>query len=352
MPTAIQELALPLLAGGRNAYLGSETGTGKTLAYLLPILAGLDPGKAATQAIVVAPTHELAIQIHRECGTLAQDAGLAVRSLLLVGGTSLARQLEKLKTRPHVVVGSPGRILELIHARKLKVGDVKVFVVDEADRLLAAEGLPDVRAIVAALPNDRQMVFASATEKLECSREVAKLAPEVTWLRPGAAEVNEDIAHRYLECEERDKPLVLRQALHATRPARALVFAHLNETAERIAAQLAHHGVPVAELHAGLDKFGRKRAMEDFRSGRATVLVASDVAARGLDVPGITHVFNLDAPSQGRDYLHRAGRTGRAGAKGEVITLVTGRELRLVRRYERELKIAVRPARLHHGRLE
>jgi superfamily II DNA/RNA helicase len=170
-------------------------------------------------------------------------------------------------------------------------------------------------------------------------------------LRPGSAAVNAGIAHLYLVCEERDKPRVLRQALHATQPGRALVFAHLNSTAERIAEQLIHHHVAVVELHGAVPKEGRKRAMDEFRAGRTTVMVASDVAARGLDIPGITHVFNVDVPTQSKAYLHRVGRTGRAGAKGEAITLMTADEVRLVARYERELGIALKRARLREGRL-
>lgn len=351
VPTVIQEMALPVLQAGGDAYLNAETGTGKTLAYLLPIFSRLDATVPATQAIIVAPTHELAIQIHRQCCELAQNAGWAVRSLLLIGDTPMDRQLDKLKAKPHVVVGSPGRICELMGMGKLKAKAVRTFVVDEADPLLRADGLPVIRAIVQGLPPDRQMIFVSATQQPESAGVIATLAPGVVMLRPGAAAVNADITHLYLVCEERDKPRVLRQLLHAVRPERALVFAHLNATAERVTAQLAHHQVSVAELHAGLDKARRKQSMDDFRGGRVRVMVASDVAAHGLDIPGVTHVFNLDVPSQSKAYLHRVGRTGRAGARGEAITLMTDDEVRLARRYERELGIVLQRVRLREGRL-
>ena len=350
-PTDIQQVALPVLQAGTDAYLNAETGTGKTLGYLLPIFGRLDTTEAATQAMIVAPTHELAIQIHRQCCDLAQNAGWPVRSLLLIGGTSMDRQLDKLKSKPHVVVGSPGRIRELMGMGKLKTQAVRTFVIDEADRLLIAEGLPVLRAIVQGLPRQRQLVFASATQQPESAGAIATLAPGLVMLRPGAAAVNADITHLYLVCEERDKPRVLRQLLHATRPERALVFAHLNTTAERVAAQLAHHQIAAAQLHGAIDKRGRKQSMDDFRSGRAQVMVASDVAARGLDIPGITHVFNLDVPSQSKAYLHRVGRTGRAGARGEAITLMTEAEARLVRRYESDLGIVLQRVRLREGRM-
>jgi superfamily II DNA/RNA helicase len=350
-PTAIQSAAIPVLLAGGDAYLKAETGTGKTLAYLLPIFARLDRAAEATQAVIVAPTHELAIQIQRQCGELAQNAGWAVRALLLIGGTSMERQVEKLKKKPHLVVGSPGRIRELIAMRKLKLGALSSIVIDEADRLMIAESLPDVRAIVAAAPPARQLVFASATEQPESALAIAALSPGLAMVEAGAAPVNPNIEHLYLVCEERDKPEMLRKLIHALRPVRAMVFVHRGETAERIAAQLAHHKIPAADLHAASDKHDRKRAMDDFRAARVTVMIASDVAARGLDIEGVTHIFNFDVPTQSKAYLHRVGRTARAGAKGRAVTLMTEAEVRRVERYERELGIVLRRVGLREGRL-
>jgi superfamily II DNA/RNA helicase len=350
-PTAIQAAAIPVLLAGTSAYLNSETGTGKTLAYLLPIFNRLEPQREATQVVIVAPTHELAIQIQRQCCDLAQNAGWPVRALLLIGGTSMDRQIDKLKQKPHVVVGSPGRIAELIRMRKLKTQEVATVVIDEADRLLAPESLPDLRAILRATPGGRQLVFASATETAERAEALATLAPDVVMVRTGSGSVNANIAHSYLVCEERDKPDVLRKLLHALRPERALVFVHRNETAETVAAKLAHHRIPVVDLHAASDKLDRQRAMADFRSGKVCVLIASDVAARGLDIPGITHIINFDVPTQSKAYLHRVGRTARADAKGEATTLMTAAEVRRVRRFESELGIVMRLVRLREGRV-
>jgi superfamily II DNA/RNA helicase len=350
-PTAIQIAALPVLLAGKDAYLNAETGTGKTLGYLLPIFCRLDVKQAATQVVIAAPTHELAIQIQRQCCDLAQNAGWPIRSLLLIGGTSMVRQIDKLKTRPHIVVGSPGRIRELIGMGKLKTQAVRNVVIDEADRLLVADGLPAIRAIIQATPPGRQLIFASATEQPESAEAIAALAPDVVMLRTGAVPVNENIEHLYLVCEGRDKPEVLRKLLHALRPERAMVFVHRNETAESVAAKLAHHKIPVADLHAASDKRDRKQAMDEFRSARIHVLIASDVAARGLDIKGITHVVNLDAPTQSKAYLHRVGRTARAGASGQAVTLVTRDEVRLVRRYEKELGIVMHHVRVCEGRV-
>ncbi len=350
-PTAIQIAALPVLLAGKDAYLHAETGTGKTLAYLLPVYCGLEVARQTTQVVIVAPTHELAIQIQRQCTDLAQNSGWPVRVLLLIGGTSIERQLEKLKKRPHVVVGSPGRIHDLLDMGKLKARDVRTVVIDEADRLLEGDNLTAIRAILKAAPRARQQIFASATEEPKSAAVIATLAPNLVMLRTGTVPVNENIEHLYLVCEERDKPDVLRKLLYALRPERAMVFAHRNETAEQVAAKLAHHGIPVADLNSALDKLDRKRAMDDFRSGEVPVLIASDIAARGLDIKGVTHVFNLDVPTLSKAYLHRVGRTARAGAKGQAITLVTEAEVRRVARYEQELGITVQRVRLRDGQV-
>jgi len=350
-PTAIQIAAMPALLAGRDAYLNSETGTGKTLAYLLPIVSRLDVQRDATQVVVLAPTHELAIQIQHQCADLVRNAGWPVRTLLLIGGTSAARQIDKLKTKPHVVVGSPGRIRELIGTRKLKTPAIACIVIDEADRLLLDESLPDVRAIIRAAPAGRQLVFVSATEQPGSAEAIATLAPDVIMLRTGAGPVNENIEHRYLVCEERDKPDILRKLLHAMPVGRAMVFVHRNATAEMVAAKLAHHKVPVANLHAAAEKRDRKQAMEDFRSGRALVLITSDVAARGLDIAGVANIVNFDVPTQSKAYLHRVGRTARAGAKGWATTLMTADEVRLVPRFESELGIVLHHVRLREGRV-
>ena len=350
-PTPIQAKAVPVLLAGTSAYLNSETGTGKTLAYLLPLFCRIDTMVEAPQVVVIVPTHELAIQIQRQSGLLAQNAGLPIRSVLLIGGTWMPRQIEKLKKRPQVVIGSPGRIYELIAMGKLKVQHVKSVVIDEADRLLGEDSLTTVRSILRAIPGKRQLIFVSATEQPACFSEAGALVPGLLRIHTGIGQVNSNIEHVYLVCDERDKPDVLRELMHALRPERALVFVHRNERAEAIAAKLAHHKVAVGDLHGAFDKSERKKAMDDFRSGRITVLIASDLAARGLDIKGITHIFNVDMPAESKAYLHRVGRTARAGAKGQAISLMTDQEVRLAKRYESELGIRMMPIRLFGGKV-
>lgn len=348
-PMPIQTEAIPLLLAGKSAYLNSETGTGKTLAYLLPLFQRIDPLLAATQLIVVVPTHELAIQIQRQAGALAVNSGLPIRSVLLIGGTLMQRQIDKLKKKPQVVIGSPGRIRDLITLGKVKTHLVRAVVLDEADRLLTAESLATIRVLVKSTPHNRQLVCVSATEQADATREATTLAPGLAMIRAGAGRVNSDIEHLYIVCEERDKPDWLRKLIHAFKPERSLVFVHRNEDAEVVASKLAHHKIKVADLHGAFTKIERKKAMDDFRGNRVNVMIASDVAARGLDIKEITHVFNLDIPSGSMAYLHRVGRTARAGAKGCAISLLTDRDLRLVRRFEQELGITMTPILLRQG---
>ena len=348
-PTAIQVEAIPTLLAGKNAYLSAETGTGKTLAYLLPLFAQIDPGQRALQVIIVVPTHELAMQIFAVGRDLAQQAGLPIRVQALIGGVSTKRQLEKLKSKPHIIVGTPGRISELIEIRKVKPHTVKSIIVDEVDRLLVGESLTEIRGIIRATLRERRLVFVSATQRAETSQEAAVLAPDLVQIRAGADQVNAAIEHFYIECEERDKPEVLRKLLRALRPERAIVFMHRNANAEVLAAKLAHHQIAVVDLHGAHDNARRKKAIDDFRQADAKVLIASDIAARGLDIRGVSHVFNFDIPTQSKDYLHRVGRTSRAGSAGCAVSLMTAQELRLVKRYRSELDIALRVGHLSRG---
>jgi ATP-dependent RNA helicase DeaD len=350
-PSPIQIAAIPPLAAGKDAYLRAETGTGKTLAYLLPLFSRIDPAQAATQVVIVAPTHELAIQIHRQSCELALNAACAIRSVLLIGGTATDRQIDKLKAKPHVVVGSPGRIVELIERGKLKTAHIRAVVIDEADRLLSDESLNWIQKIVSAAAPARQLIFASATIEQQTRRVLETLAPDVVMLRAGAAAVNENIEHLYLVCESRDKPDMLRKLLHALNVPRSIVFVHRNDVAEEVASKLTHHKLAVADLNSELSKVDRKRAMDGIRNGTIRIMIASDLAARGLNLPGVTHVFNLDVPTMSKAYLHRVGRTARAGAKGTAVSLVTETEARLIRRYEQDLGISLQCIRVSNGEI-
>ena len=214
---------------------------------------------------------------------------------------------------------------------------------------MVGESLTEIRGIIKATLRERRLVFVSATQRAETSQEAAVLAPDLVQIRAGADQVNAAIEHFYIECEERDKPEVLRKLLRALRPERAIVFMHRTANAEVLAAKLAYHQIAVVDLHGAHDNARRKKAIDDFRQADAKVLIASDIAARGLDIRGVSHVFNFDIPTQSKDYLHRVGRTSRAGSAGCAVSLMTAQELRLVKRYRSELDIALRVGHLSRG---
>jgi len=351
VPTPVQLQAISIVQAGSDTYINAETGSGKTLAYLLPLYQVLNVERSATQVLIIVPTHELALQIHRVSCDLAQHAGMAVRNVLLIGGTASDRQIEKLKKKPQIIIGTPGRVLELIERGKIKLSELKTLVIDEADRLLAEDSLEMVQKIVRACPGRRQLVFVSATEQPKSKQYMEQLAPNLVRLHSEELIINQNIDHFYMVVDERDKPDTLRKLIHATKTEKVIVFVHRNETAEDVAAKLEHHKIIVADLHSTHEKQVRKQSMQNFRSGKARVLIASDIAARGLDIPGITHVFNLDLPSKGKDYLHRVGRCGRAGARGVAVSILIKPEVRLIELFEQTLGIQMRQVTLREGQM-
>ena len=205
--------------------------------------------------------------------------------------------------------------------------------------------------MIRACPGRRQLVFVSATEQPKSKEVMEQLSPGLVRLHTEDVVINPNIEHFYVVVDQRDKADTIRKLVHATNTKKAIVFTHRNETAEDLAARLEHHKVAVADLHSTYNKEVRKQAMQNFRSGKATVMIASDVAARGLDIPGITHVFNLDIPSKGKDYLHRVGRTGRAGTHGVAVSVLVRPEVRLVEQFERDFNIAIREVILREGEM-
>jgi ATP-dependent RNA helicase DeaD len=349
VPTPVQEKALPELLAGKDAYLCAETGSGKTLAYLLPLISQLDQESKALQIIIITPTHELALQVQEQIRTLNKNANFGIRFQLLIGGTSLKRQIEKLKAKPHIVVGSAGRMHELIKMRKLKVHNVNSIVIDEADKLLFGDNLEGTSRIIRSTLGSRRLIFVSATAREDSTSVAESLVDNLTMIDIGKNQINADIEHFYAVAHENEKAEMLRKLVYAYQPVRAIVFVHRNKTAEAVTEKLAERNMPVATIHGQCDKFTRQKALDQFRKGKIKILISSDISARGLDIKGISHIFNLDIPMNSKDYLHRAGRTGRAGNKGCTVSIVTPQEVRITRRYQRDLKITMTEITAKHG---
>lgn len=351
-PTEIQRRLIPELLSGKDAIARSETGSGKTLAYLLPIFERLDLSVRGTQAIILTPTHELAAQVFRQAELLQENSGIEAGCALLIGAAGIARQLERLKAKPRVIVGSPGRILDLIRRRKVQAHLVKTIVLDEGDRLLEDGNIADVREVVRATLKERQIAVLSASIGAETKERAAGLMkPGFALVEAESPAIPEGLSHYYILSPPREKFVNLRKILAGEKPEKAIVFLNNPENIEVTVDKLCYHGIRAAGIYGTAGKLERKNALADFREGRVSVLVASDIGSRGLDIEGVSHVINLDVPEEPAHYLHRAGRCGRKGMPGTVITIVTPYERRWVHKYEKTWGLHFVQKEMSYGRL-
>ncbi|WP_295160037.1 DEAD/DEAH box helicase [Selenomonas sp. AE3005] len=342
-PMPVQTAVIPKILGGGNLVAQAPTGTGKTLAYLLPVLQGLDAASRDVQAVILAPTYELAMQIAGIARELTQGAGLGLKVQGLIGGANIARQMDKLKDKPQLIVGSAGRILELAQKNKLKLHNVKMLVLDEFDRLFDDQNIDNTAAVVRLLPAERQVVLVSATApKKSLERADFLQHPEVIKVEEDSA-AQDRRENLYRMTPFRNKVETVRHLARRLEVKRGLVFINKVFDAERILAQLRYEGFMVGTLLGHNNKQARQKAVADFKAGRIKLLLSTDLAARGLDIPDVDYVFNLDLPENAQVYLHRAGRTARAGAKGTVITLADNKEAYKLAQLEKKLGIEFKP---------
>ena len=346
-PTPIQQQAIPKILAGTDILGVAPTGTGKTLAYLLPILMQLDKDRRETQAVVLAPTYELAMQIAGEARELSQKAGLGIRVQGLIGGANIARQIDKLKEKPQLVVGSGGRICELARKGKLKLAGVRFLVLDEFDRLLDDQN-DMTTADVVKLPADRQALMFSATDPKKARDRASFLGhPECIEVE---ASVEEMAAchHYFVTVPFREKIERVRKLTRSLPIERGLVFINRTFAAEQTLAKLRYEGIRAESLLGKDAKQSRQSAIAAIKGGRAQLLLSTDLAARGLDIPAVDYVINLDFPESAQVYQHRAGRTARAGRKGAVITLIDFKEA--VKLEQLGKKLGIEFERLPHAK--
>ena len=347
-PTAVQEKVIPAILEGKNVFFESETGTGKTFAYLLPLLEKVSFANKDVQVIIVSPTHELASQIKGQIQILGD---FLVN--LCIGGTSLKRQIEFLKEKPQVVIGTPGRILELIHLKKLKLAGLQAIVFDEIDRLMAKELRDDTMLLASLTPSESQLIACSATMKENLSEKIALSAKkeiESIYIEPEDI-LQKNIEHIALFSEQRNKVDVLRSFLAAVKPKKTLVFTSKLSDVQIIASKLAARKIASASLFASASMKERKAAIDGFRSGKIQVLVTSDLSSRGLDIQDVSHVVQMDYPSNEVFFIHRAGRTGRSGNMGYNVLIGDAWEMREFAKLEKKLGIKITPKQLSSGKL-
>ncbi len=351
-PTEIQMQTIPTALTGENLVGQSATGTGKTFAYLLPLIAKIDVQKPQVQAIVLAPTYELAMQISGQLQLILEQSGVPVRSLALIGGANIARQIDKLKKKPQIVVGSAGRILELVKKGKLKLQQTKMLVLDEFDRLLDDQNQVSVAGVQKCLVKDCQYLLFSATAPEKALERAGFLAqPKIIKLTERAV-LQATVENLYVLTPFRDKIEALRKLTKILDVKKGLVFVNRVYDLEKALAKFTYSGIRVASLVGSNDKMERKQAIENFRKGKIQLLLATDIAARGLDISGIDYVFNLDIPENEKVYLHRVGRTARAGADGAAISLVDQKEVEKIVAIEKKLRIKFKAKKMVQGELK
>lgn len=321
-PTPIQRQTIPLLLEGQDVIAQAQTGTGKTVAFILPILQRIQTHKDQVQALILTPTRELAIQITAELKKFAPAVGASV--LAAYGGQDVDAQIRKLSNAPHIVVATPGRLLDHMRRETVSLGKLKMLVLDEADQMLHMGFLTEVESIITQTPRARQTMLFSATMPDAVKRLAADYMQQPADIRVKSAHITVDNIKQFvLETTDRGKQAALLRMIEQHRPYLAVAFCRTKIRAKKLNEALQEHGIASDELHGDLTQAKREQVMKRFREAKLQVLVATDVAARGLDVEGVTHVFNYDVPQDGESYIHRIGRTGRAGQSGMAITFAT-----------------------------
>jgi len=351
-PTPVQTLVIPKILENKDLIVQSETGSGKTLAYLLPIYERLQPIKKEMQVIVLVPTHELAMQILKQCERLSQNSSYPVNAIAIIGNVNIQRQIEKLREKPQIIIGSCGRILELIKLKKIAAHTVKTIVVDEADKMMDKNNINDVKAVIKCTQRDRQLLLFSASipkATIDTATELMK-EPELIKTENNTS-IPSQIQHYFFVTERRDKVEVLRKIAGILNPKKAMIFINHNDDIEKATDKLRYHGFTAECIFGDNVKTDRKKMMNDFKEGTLQFLIASDLAARGIHVDDVSCIFNMSMPEDPLDYLHRVGRTGRNGKVGTAISIVTQNELSLLKKYEKTFSIEFQGKDMYHGKI-
>ncbi|WP_413363883.1 DEAD/DEAH box helicase [Lysinibacillus sp. 3P01SB] len=342
--TPIQEGTITFAMEGRDVLGQAQTGTGKTAAFGIPLIEKIDPKNPNIQALVIAPTRELAIQVSEELYKIGYDK--RVKLLSVYGGQEIGRQIRALKNRPQIIVGTPGRIIDHINRRTLKLEGVQTLVLDEADEMLNMGFIDDINAILENVPSERQTLLFSATMP-PAIRKIAETFmrdPEIVKIK--AKELTmENIEQFFVKAQEREKFDVLTRLLDVQKPELAIIFGRTKRRVDELSQALTLRGYLAEGIHGDLSQAKRISVLRQFKENKIDILIATDVAARGLDISGVSHVYNFDIPQDPESYVHRIGRTGRAGKSGIAVTFVTPREMGYLRIVEETTKKRMTPLR-------
>ncbi|MGB2992031.1 MAG: DEAD/DEAH box helicase [Paenisporosarcina sp.] len=342
--TPIQEGTIKFGLEGRDIIGQAQTGTGKTAAFGIPLIEKIDPKITTIQGLIIAPTRELAIQVSEEIYRIGQDK--RVKILSVYGGQEIGRQIRALKNNPHIIVGTPGRILDHINRRTLKLDNVQTLILDEADEMLNMGFIEDINTIMESCPAERQTLLFSATMPKPIQKIAEKFMknPEIVKIQSKEMTV-ENIEQFYVKSHEREKFDILSRVINVHQPELAIIFGRTKRRVDELAHALSIRGYIAEGIHGDLSQSKRMSVLKQFKENKIDILVATDVAARGLDITGVTHVYNYDIPQDPESYVHRIGRTGRAGKSGVAVTFVTPREMGYLRIVEETTKKRMSPLR-------
>ena len=335
--TPIQEQTIPLVMEGADLIGQAQTGTGKTAAFGIPMVEKVTADIGKIHSLVLTPTRELAVQVAEELNKIGQYKG--IKTLPIYGGQEISRQIRALKNRPHFIVGTPGRLLDHINRKTIRLDSIEMVVIDEADEMLNMGFIEDIEEILSEIPTKRQTLLFSATMPERIRRLANNFMNEPELIKVAAKEVTvPNIEQHYMEVKEKQKFDVLCLLLDIHSPELAIVFGRTKRRVDELSEALSKRGYLAEGLHGDLTQAKRDSVMRKFKNGTIEVLVATDVAARGLDITGVTHVINFDIPQDPESYVHRIGRTGRAGKTGLALTFVTPREIGHLQTIERMIK--------------
>ena len=350
IPTPIQEQAIPQLLQGKDMIAQAYTGTGKTFAFMLPIMQNIDTSKPYIQSLIITPTRELAIQITEEAKKLAVIKDITI--LAAYGGQDVERQLKKLNNGVHMVIGTPGRILDHIRRGSLDLGHLSTLVLDEADEMLNMGFLADIEDIMYKTPKRRQTMLFSATMPGQLRDLATKYMKDPVQIQIQGENVTlDEIKQVVIETTDRGKLDALCNIIDQQHPFMAIIFCRTKTRVKSLNWDLRTRGYNSEEIHGDLSQSKREHVLKSFRKMEIQLLVATDVAARGLDIEGITHIFNYDIPREAESYIHRIGRTGRAGEKGMAFTFVTEKDADILRSIERKIAMNIKASKLTNERV-
>lgn len=351
-PTKIQQEVYNALYEGKNVLAQSQTGSGKTLAYLLPFMQKYIDTTEGNKVLILVPTHELAMQVVRQIRTTNENAGLSLKTASVVGDVNIRRQLESLKKRPQFIVGTPGRVLELIRKRKISAHLLESVILDEADKLLAPNQIEETKAVIKSCLRDIQKSFFSASMNEDAKAAAAEIAGQYElFLADNQLKVPDNLEHMYIVCDGREKTDTLRSIISALKPKKAIVFINKVYDIEKATEKLKYHHYDVMCIHGNTKAADRKRAVEMFSKGKLQILIGTDLAARGLHFNNVDLIIHYSIPEDEKDYLHRAGRCARGGEHGTNISIVTPAEIKRIKSFERKLSLKITEKRLSNGKM-